>query len=38
MTDITAPHTLHSEIFGGDARPPLLSDPVVLPGATNRVR
>ena len=35
MTDITAPHTLHSEILGGDARPPLLSDPVVLPGATN---
>ena len=35
MTDITASHTLHSESRGGDARPPLLSDPVVLPGATN---
>jgi molybdopterin-containing oxidoreductase family membrane subunit len=35
MTDTTASHTLHSESPGGDGRPPLLSDPVVLPGATN---
>jgi molybdopterin-containing oxidoreductase family membrane subunit len=35
MTDIAASHTLHSESRGGDARAPLLSDPVVLPGATN---
>jgi molybdopterin-containing oxidoreductase family membrane subunit len=35
MTDIAASHTLHSESPGGDARPPLLNDPVVLPGATN---
>ncbi len=37
MTDITAPHTLHSESPSGDARPPLLSDPVVLPDATNEL-
>ena len=35
MSDITAPHTLHSESLGDGARPPLLGDPVVLPGATN---
>src|SRR5665213_3067355 len=35
MTDITAAHTLHLESPGDDSRLPLLSDPVVLPGATN---
>jgi Ni/Fe-hydrogenase subunit HybB-like protein len=35
MTDITASHTLPSDRPRRDPRPPLLTDPVVLPGATN---
>jgi Ni/Fe-hydrogenase subunit HybB-like protein len=36
MTDIPNSPSLHSEPRG-DSRPPLLSDPVVLPGATNEL-
>ena len=36
MTDITSSATFLPESLRTDVRPPLLSDPVVLPGATNK--